>query len=90
MTCRTRKEIEEMTAKGEAFVKQSPRSMFGTDNTMQFGVFKRVMKRYLDGESITSLEIEADECEDFADEGTPDEAFYQSVQWLKGESDEMY
>jgi len=95
---RDKQEIDEMTKKGEEFVKEHPQSMFGDDNTQPFEDFKELIKMAKEGKSIEELrdwieEEYGEEDEDLEEKDENDRLREEAetvIQWLSGESDELY
>ena len=86
---RTEKEIEEQIKKGQEFIKEHPKSMFGDDNVKQFNVFLKIIEKFKKGKSLESIEdFVADAYED------DDEEIYghamATIDWLRGTEETIY
>ena len=53
---KTDAEIDKEIEKGEKFVAEHPRSFFGTDNTKQFRIFKKIMTKVKEGQSYNTID----------------------------------
>lgn len=79
---RTDKEIEEVTKRGEKFIKQHPVTMFGGDNVHDFKIFKKIVEKRTKPPSVIREFIEdAYECHD-------EQVATDTLDWLLGECDE--
>jgi hypothetical protein len=91
-----------MLAKGEAFVREHPFSMFGDDNVKAFNVVKAVMAKYRSGVSVPDLYDwirdeygrvlfdDDDEAEDERGENEDLQHAEEAFDWLTGEIEEIY
>jgi len=53
---RTVEEIKKQLTNGEAFVKRHPYSIFGTDNTEYFRIFKKIIEKAQNGQTRDMIE----------------------------------
>jgi len=89
---RTEQEIDAAILKGQQFVKEHPRTMFGDDNIGPFRTFKRLCEMAKQGYSVDYLrrwiEKEFEDIEDEEERLHLDNDANTVVDWLSGETDE--
>jgi len=89
---RTEQEIDAVIQKGQQFVKEHPRSMFGDDNIGPFRTFKRLCEMAKQGYSADYLrrwiEKEYEDVEDEEERMHLENQANDAVDWLTGEHDE--
>lgn len=83
---RTKDEIEAEIKKGEEFVKQHPRSIFGTDNKTHLRLFKRIIEMFQDGKTLDEIEDLISE----AYEGDEQSTAFGVIDWLRGDAEEFW
>jgi len=91
---RTEKEIDEVTQRGEQFVREHPRSMFGDDNVQSLEGFKEIIRLVKEGKPAFFIrEHMKREQEQGEDEDSDERWHYENeidniVDWLEGQTDE--
>lgn len=82
---RTNEEIEAMREKGKAFIKEHPKTFFGDDNVKDFTLFERIIS-LVKRKGIKYTEILINEAFDDEERISADGI----MEWLRGDSEEMY